>query len=159
MNDTAIAADILERLKALVGPKGSIDDEAGKALDIGETVGARLKFGAGRDTVYADAHYHLARALDELERGDEAMTHWQTFLELAPDSPWAEEAQRRLRPEREEPMCAADETWKCCITPPARSTGHRCSVRDAAPLPRPSRPYPADIHPETPLRRRNACRT
>jgi len=45
---------------------------------------------------YADAHYHLARTLDELDRGGEATSHWQTFLNLAPDSPWAEEARRRL---------------------------------------------------------------
>ena len=45
---------------------------------------------------YADAHYHLARALDDLSRHDEARTHWQSFLELAPDSPWAAEARARL---------------------------------------------------------------
>ena len=45
---------------------------------------------------YADAHYHLARVLDEIERHDEAEMHWRAFLELAPDSPWASEAQRRL---------------------------------------------------------------
>jgi tetratricopeptide (TPR) repeat protein len=45
---------------------------------------------------YADVHYHLARALDEIGRGDEAVAHWRAFLELAPDSPWAEAARRRL---------------------------------------------------------------
>jgi tetratricopeptide (TPR) repeat protein len=45
---------------------------------------------------YADAHYHLARTLDELGRRDQAETHWRAFLAQAPDSPWAEEARSRL---------------------------------------------------------------
>jgi tetratricopeptide (TPR) repeat protein len=48
------------------------------------------------DESYADVHYHLARALDEQQRGDEAADHWRRFLELAPESPWADEAQARL---------------------------------------------------------------
>ena len=45
---------------------------------------------------YADVYYHLARTLDELSRQDDALTHWRRFLELAPDSPWSEEARDRL---------------------------------------------------------------
>jgi len=45
---------------------------------------------------YPDVHYHLARALDELERPDESAVHWRNFLDLAPDSPWADEARERL---------------------------------------------------------------
>lgn len=45
---------------------------------------------------YADVHYHLARTLDELDRAEEAELHWRAFLEHAPDSPWASEAQQRL---------------------------------------------------------------
>jgi tetratricopeptide (TPR) repeat protein len=45
---------------------------------------------------YADVHYHLARTLDELGRGGQAEGHWRTFLAIAPDSPWAEEARTRL---------------------------------------------------------------
>jgi len=45
---------------------------------------------------YADAHYHLARTLDALGRGDESLAHWREFLRLAPESPWADEAQQRL---------------------------------------------------------------
>lgn len=45
---------------------------------------------------YPDVHYHLARTLDELDRGSEANSHWQEFLDLAPDSPWADEARERL---------------------------------------------------------------
>jgi len=45
---------------------------------------------------YADVHYHLAGALDRQERNDEAESHWQTFLTLAPESPWAASARERL---------------------------------------------------------------
>ena len=45
---------------------------------------------------FPDVHYHLARALDELARADEAQHHWNEFLRLAPASPWAEEARQRL---------------------------------------------------------------
>lgn len=45
---------------------------------------------------YADVHFHLARALDDLNETSKANEHWQRFLELAPASPWAEEAQQRL---------------------------------------------------------------
>ncbi len=45
---------------------------------------------------YADAHYHLARTLDELHRPAEAEEHWRAFASQSPDSPWAEEARSRL---------------------------------------------------------------
>jgi tetratricopeptide (TPR) repeat protein len=45
---------------------------------------------------YADVHYHLARTLDDLGCPDDALQHWQRYLELAPDSPWADEARDRL---------------------------------------------------------------
>jgi tetratricopeptide (TPR) repeat protein len=45
---------------------------------------------------YADVHYHLARTFDELHQEDNAAEHWRRFLELAPDSPWAEEARERV---------------------------------------------------------------
>jgi tetratricopeptide (TPR) repeat protein len=45
---------------------------------------------------YADAHYHLARTLDDLGRTRESETHWEAFLNLAPDSPWALQARNRL---------------------------------------------------------------
>jgi len=45
---------------------------------------------------YADVHYHLARALDELGRQKKARHHWKTFLRLAPNSPWADEARGRV---------------------------------------------------------------
>ena len=46
---------------------------------------------------YADVHYHLAMVLDRLDRHHEAELHWQTFLALAPESPWAEMARTRLK--------------------------------------------------------------
>lgn len=46
---------------------------------------------------YADVHYHLAKALDQLNRSPEAKQHWESFLALAPSSPWAPEARRRLQ--------------------------------------------------------------
>lgn len=49
---------------------------------------------------YADAHYHLARLLDEASNAGDAERHWQRFLELAPESPWAEEAHERLEAAR-----------------------------------------------------------
>lgn len=45
---------------------------------------------------YADVHYHLARALSELGDRKKARGHWQAFIRLAPDSPWAEEAREQL---------------------------------------------------------------
>jgi tetratricopeptide (TPR) repeat protein len=45
---------------------------------------------------YPDVHYHLARTLDDLDRRDEAEHHWKVFVGLAPESPWAAMARRRL---------------------------------------------------------------
>lgn len=46
---------------------------------------------------FADAHYYLAQALDSCGEREEAERHWESFLHLAPESPWAEEAVERLR--------------------------------------------------------------
>jgi tetratricopeptide (TPR) repeat protein len=45
---------------------------------------------------YADAHYHLARVLDSLGRVAEGVEHWRAVWDLAPDSPWSEQARERL---------------------------------------------------------------
>jgi tetratricopeptide (TPR) repeat protein len=45
---------------------------------------------------YADAHYHLAKTLHQLDRRDEAVAHWKAFLRLSPDSPWAAEVRLLL---------------------------------------------------------------
>lgn len=51
---------------------------------------------------YADAHYHIALLLDELERSDEALVHWQKFWDLTPSGPWKTVAAERLGLEIEE---------------------------------------------------------
>jgi tetratricopeptide (TPR) repeat protein len=55
---------------------------------------------------YADAHYHLARLLDRANRADEAARHWQLFMNLAPASPWAEEARERIETTGDTPSIA-----------------------------------------------------
>ena len=45
---------------------------------------------------YPDAHYHLARTLEDLGRADEAKPYWAAFVELAPHGPWADEAREHL---------------------------------------------------------------
>jgi tetratricopeptide (TPR) repeat protein len=45
---------------------------------------------------YADVHFHLARALEDLGQTNRAIEHWRQFLQLAPASPWADEAAERL---------------------------------------------------------------
>lgn len=45
---------------------------------------------------FADGHYFLARLLDKRGAAAEAERHWRAFLDLAPDSPWADEALQRL---------------------------------------------------------------
>jgi tetratricopeptide (TPR) repeat protein len=50
---------------------------------------------------YPDVHFHLAKLLDELGRHETARTHWEAFLELAPKSPWADQARTALERDRE----------------------------------------------------------
>lgn len=45
---------------------------------------------------YPDVHYNLARTLDEQGLHAEALPHWERFLTLCPDSPWADEARQRV---------------------------------------------------------------
>jgi tetratricopeptide (TPR) repeat protein len=49
-----------------------------------------------RDDHYPDVHYHLARCLDENGSEQDAAKHWIRFLQLSPQSPWADEALDRL---------------------------------------------------------------
>jgi tetratricopeptide (TPR) repeat protein len=49
-----------------------------------------------RDDRYPDVHYHLAKCLDEIGESDQSARHWIRFLQLSPQSPWAEEALERL---------------------------------------------------------------
>ena len=54
----------------------------------------------GSDPSFADAHFNLAMALEEQEEWAEARPHWQQYLELEPDGPWADIAQEHLRESR-----------------------------------------------------------
>lgn len=45
---------------------------------------------------YPDAHFHLAEALQAAGKGDEAMAHWQRYLEFDRRGPWADIARQRL---------------------------------------------------------------
>jgi tetratricopeptide (TPR) repeat protein len=67
-------------------------------LDLGEKDLAVAAFEGALQLheAYADVHYHLARTLEQLGRGHEAKSHWARFAELAPDSPWADEATERV---------------------------------------------------------------
>ncbi|HMO15940.1 MAG TPA: MerR family transcriptional regulator [Pirellulaceae bacterium] len=51
---------------------------------------------------YPDVHFHLARLSDDLGNTVEALKYWKRFLELAPESPWADEARIRLSCDRPE---------------------------------------------------------
>ncbi len=57
---------------------------------------AAFRGALARHDEYPDVHYHLARTLDDLGENSLAATHWQRFLELAPGSPWSDEARERL---------------------------------------------------------------
>ena len=45
---------------------------------------------------YADVHFHLAAALEQLGRSEEAVDHLRKFLELVPEGPWSDEARRKM---------------------------------------------------------------
>lgn len=68
------------------------------AFDRGEMADAAMLFANAveHDPGFADAHFNLAMALEELGRREEARPHWTTYLELDPDGPWAEIAEKHL---------------------------------------------------------------
>ncbi|MFN7877767.1 MAG: tetratricopeptide repeat protein [Pirellula sp.] len=57
---------------------------------------AALEGALSRDDRYPDLHYHMAKCLDEIGDADKAAPHWLRFIQLAPQSPWADEALDRL---------------------------------------------------------------
>jgi tetratricopeptide (TPR) repeat protein len=67
-------------------------------VELGELEMAHSAFAGalGHHPDYPDVHFHMARLLDDMDRPLESESHWQRFLELAPKSPWAEEARERL---------------------------------------------------------------
>jgi tetratricopeptide (TPR) repeat protein len=61
-----------------------------------ELAAATFEGALGFHPDFADVHFHLAGTLERLHRADEAEAHLRTFLELAPESPWAQAARDRL---------------------------------------------------------------
>jgi tetratricopeptide (TPR) repeat protein len=49
------------------------------------------------DPAFADAHFNLAMALEEVGQRPSAKKHWQIYLQLEPQGPWAEVARRHLK--------------------------------------------------------------
>jgi tetratricopeptide (TPR) repeat protein len=87
-NAIEIDEDFVEARASL----GCVLAETGQLdLAVAAFQGALLK-----DDRYPDVHYHLARALDELGQSEDATKHWLRFLQLSPQSPWADEALERL---------------------------------------------------------------
>ncbi len=102
-----LAVAAIATLNAARGPAGAapVGSLAGNALVFGcvlaETGQLELAAAAFEGALryhedYPDAHYHLARTLDELGQYEAAGEHWRSFLALVPTGPWAEEARRRL---------------------------------------------------------------
>lgn len=78
-----------------------VEARASLGCVLAETGRPDLAIAAFRGTLalhddYPDVHYNLARSLDEQGLEDEATIHWHRFLDLSPDSPWADEARQRL---------------------------------------------------------------
>jgi tetratricopeptide (TPR) repeat protein len=67
--------------------------------DRGDAQAAVLNFRRAlrSDPSFADAHFNLAMALSDLGKHGEAREHWETYLKLDPDSPWAEIARGHLK--------------------------------------------------------------
>ncbi|MEM8864465.1 MAG: tetratricopeptide repeat protein [Planctomycetota bacterium] len=61
-----------------------------------ELAAAAFRGALSQQPNFADAIYHLARTLDELEQGDAAEPYWRQFLSVAPAGPWSDEAATRL---------------------------------------------------------------
>jgi tetratricopeptide (TPR) repeat protein len=49
------------------------------------------------DPAFADAHFNLAMAYQEVGQHAQARPHWEAYLQLDPESRWAEIARRHLR--------------------------------------------------------------
>jgi len=66
--------------------------------ETGELPGACVAYRRAVDVEpdYADAHYGLADVLEMLGQWDAAQGHWQSYLRLVQDGPWAQYARERL---------------------------------------------------------------
>lgn len=110
--DHFVVADLLYQLGELAAAREryfmaiELDEEYDEArvnlgcvlLELGDakTAAEAFRGALAENPDLADAHYHLASTLERLGHQSEARSHWQTFLTLAPESPWAEEAHERL---------------------------------------------------------------
>lgn len=48
------------------------------------------------DPAFADAHFNLACALEQVGERTQALAHWEVYLELVPQGPYADIARKRL---------------------------------------------------------------
>ena len=67
-------------------------------VELGEFEAARTEFEKALRVhpSYPDVHFHLAKLLDRMDQELLAIKHWERFLELAPRTPWSDEARERL---------------------------------------------------------------
>jgi DNA-binding transcriptional MerR regulator len=62
-----------------------------------EQASERFEEALRRDPAFANAHFNLAMVLEELDEADASRQHWRAYLELDPDTPWADIARRHLK--------------------------------------------------------------
>jgi len=72
---------------------GFLAFEAGDAAEAVPLFRKALEY----DASFSDAHFNLAMALEEIGHTSPARAHWEAYLALEPDGPWADIARRRLR--------------------------------------------------------------
>lgn len=67
-------------------------------MELGENDLAISSFQGALDqhSNYPDVHFHLAKLFTESGQTPEAIAHWQSFIDLAPRSPWADQARAEL---------------------------------------------------------------
>ncbi len=65
-------------------------DEVERAIDL-------FQQAIDSDPSFADAHFNLAMALEEQGAWDEAPLHWEHYLALEPEGPWADIAREHIR--------------------------------------------------------------
>lgn len=72
--------------------------------ETGDVIGAKTAFQIALDIHpdYADAHFHLAGVLEQLNLTEEAAEHWQIYLRFDRRGPWAEIAREHLMGEVEQ---------------------------------------------------------
>ena len=67
-------------------------------LERGDARGAAHAFerALDRDASFADAHFNLAMAYEQLGEKAKARHHWRRYLDLEPNGTWAEIAKKHL---------------------------------------------------------------